>query len=340
MSGQGGPTSAGWYEQAGNPGVLRYFDGRWWSTRSRPKTAEFPGIPLGSLAAAAPQPPADDQYASSSQGAPAGGRFAASGGDPFAPPTTALRAPAGPAPSSGPFASPGFAPPAGPPRATAGYSPSATAATNPFAPPLSGVPMPVGPAAAVDSASPFGTWGSAPPAPAWRPGAPFDPPSDGWGQNAWSADPWQQPRRPAPAHWGWRVLGCVIDYLVVAVPVWALTFVAGMVYAATRTGRGGPVDQGFALEWEAVMYGLGGIIQFVNRSVYGGRTGRSLGRLATGTRLVSADTGRPLGVWLAFVRDVAHLLDNITFGLGYLWPLWDPRRQTFADKAVSSVVVR
>jgi hypothetical protein len=43
---------------------------------------------------------------------------------------------------------------------------------------------------------------------------------------------------------------------------------------------------------------------------------------------------------MAFVRDFAHLLDVLSLGLGYLWPLWDARRQTFADKVVRSVVVR
>jgi uncharacterized RDD family membrane protein YckC len=41
---------------------------------------------------------------------------------------------------------------------------------------------------------------------------------------------------------------------------------------------------------------------------------------------------------MAFVRDLAHFLDGI-FYIGYLWPLWDPKRQTFADKVCSTVVL-
>ncbi|MGH3873571.1 MAG: hypothetical protein ACRDSR_19030 [Pseudonocardiaceae bacterium] len=29
----------------------------------------------------------------------------------------------------------------------------------------------------------------------------------------------------------------------------------------------------------------------------------------------------------------------VTFGIGYLWPLWDPNRQTLADKDVKAVVI-
>ena len=39
---------------------------------------------------------------------------------------------------------------------------------------------------------------------------------------------------------------------------------------------------------------------------------------------------------MAFVRDITHIVDGF-FYLGYLWPLWDPKRQTFADKICSTV---
>jgi RDD family len=35
---------------------------------------------------------------------------------------------------------------------------------------------------------------------------------------------------------------------------------------------------------------------------------------------------------MAFVRDICHALDTLTFYIGWLFPLWDPKRQTFADK--------
>jgi hypothetical protein len=39
------------------------------------------------------------------------------------------------------------------------------------------------------------------------------------------------------------------------------------------------------------------------------------------------------------VRHVCHFVDGLFCGLGYLWPLWDDRRQTFADKIMSTVVI-
>jgi uncharacterized RDD family membrane protein YckC len=57
-----------------------------------------------------------------------------------------------------------------------------------------------------------------------------------------------------------------------------------------------------------------------------------------GIKLVDERTGQPIGPGMSFVRDLAHTLDGF-FYLGYLWPLWDDKRQTFADKILSTVVV-
>jgi hypothetical protein len=42
---------------------------------------------------------------------------------------------------------------------------------------------------------------------------------------------------------------------------------------------------------------------------------------------------------MAFARDIVHLLDSLPCYIGFLWPLWDAKRQTFADKILSTVVV-
>ena len=71
-----------------------------------------------------------------------------------------------------------------------------------------------------------------------------------------------------------------------------------------------------------------------------GTTGQSLGKWALGIRLVGERSGAPIGVGRALVRQIAHLLDALPLYVGYLWPLWDERRQTFADKVCATIVVR
>lgn len=76
-----------------------------------------------------------------------------------------------------------------------------------------------------------------------------------------------------------------------------------------------------------------------NRYFLAGRTGQSVGKRVTRTWLVTRSTGRPVGPFNAFLRDLLHILDGFGY-VGYLWPLWDDERQTLADKIVQTVVVR
>jgi uncharacterized RDD family membrane protein YckC len=76
-----------------------------------------------------------------------------------------------------------------------------------------------------------------------------------------------------------------------------------------------------------------------NRWYLGGSTGQSFGRKALNIRLVSEQTGQPIGPLMAFVRDICHTLDSLACFIGWLVPLWDAKRQTFGDKIAGTVVV-
>ncbi len=68
----------------------------------------------------------------------------------------------------------------------------------------------------------------------------------------------------------------------------------------------------------------------VNRSLLPSMTGWSLGRALFGIAVRKRD-GSPVGLTRLFLRDLAHLLDTAALFIGWLWPLWDRRRRTFAD---------
>ena len=69
-----------------------------------------------------------------------------------------------------------------------------------------------------------------------------------------------------------------------------------------------------------------------------GRTGYSLGKSAMGIQLLSESSGAPIGAGRSFVRDLAHTLDSFCY-IGYLWPIWDRKKQTFADKVMRTIVI-
>ncbi len=69
-------------------------------------------------------------------------------------------------------------------------------------------------------------------------------------------------------------------------------------------------------------------------------TGWSLGRGVVGIRVVRRSDGAGAGAWRLLLRDLAHLLDTASLFVGWLWPLWDSRRRTFADLLLRTEVRR
>jgi len=206
------------------------------------------------------------------------------------------------APLAAPSAPPApFAPPAARP-------PAASAGSLPFAPPAASpaVPAPWSPAGQpvphVWAAAPDGSWVAAtPPGGVVVAGA-----------------------RYVCATWGQRVLACLIDVLPMMLVVWTLQ-------ALGHNGLG-------------TLFQLSALA--ANTVYLQGTTGQSIGKRVAGIQVVRKVYGpsgerlvRP-GPWLALCRQVAHLLDNLTLGIGYLAPIWTARRQTFADMAAQTVVLQ
>lgn len=156
------------------------------------------------------------------------------------------------------------------------------------------------------------------------------------------------PPRQAYIPWITRVLAALIDVL----PVLALTAV-GLGFA-DLTGDN-------ACQSTSTEYGAGvtcsstwtpaGVIVFTlldlavlafliwNYGYRQGTTGCSVGKSVLKFQVVSEKTWQPIGFGLSIVRQLVHILDTVLCYLGYLWPLWDAKRQTFADKIMSTVCV-
>jgi uncharacterized RDD family membrane protein YckC len=70
-----------------------------------------------------------------------------------------------------------------------------------------------------------------------------------------------------------------------------------------------------------------------------GTTGSSIGKGIMKFKVVSEKTWQPIGFGMSIVRQLAHFVDAIICYIGYLFPLWDPKRQTLADKIMTTVCV-
>lgn len=126
----------------------------------------------------------------------------------------------------------------------------------------------------------------------------------------------------APEYAGfWRRVGArLLDGIVIGLPSQALG----------RSDSGGLVLLG-------ALASLGLWLWFAWIS---GANGQTVGRKATGIKVMRIDGSGPIGGAAGIGRMFMSLVSGFVLLLGFLWMLWDPRKQTWHDKVVSSVVVR
>ncbi|HET9647417.1 MAG TPA: RDD family protein [Microlunatus sp.] len=190
-------------------------------------------------------------------------------------------------------------------------------------------------------------YGQAPTLAATGGARPADPRRAALGPTEASNGPGSHPhgvQPPSLATWGRRVPAFLIDQAPVLLGSTALSiayvlFLVGLL--RTPPGDGSVPELAPALPWVIVgavvlIAGLGW--DWYNRWLTAGRTGQSLGKRVLGLRLLSEQTREPIGAGNAFARDLLHILDCIAL-VGFFWPLWDAKRQTFADMLMSTIVL-
>ncbi len=134
---------------------------------------------------------------------------------------------------------------------------------------------------------------------------------------------------PGPlADWGTRVLATLVDggiLLGVVLAGFILAFILGLISTAL----------GVLVGLLVYLVAIAGSFYFYYMN---GAAGQTPGKKIIGIKVVSEETGQVIGGGLGIVRGLAHFLDGFFF-IGYLFPLWDPKRQTFADKIMKTVVL-
>lgn len=146
---------------------------------------------------------------------------------------------------------------------------------------------------------------------------------------------------PAEAYTDW--VKRVLAYLIDAVPVFILVIIAVVIGLVTATcedyGYGVRVCQtstaGSLIQW--LLYLVAIAYAVWNFGYKQGTTGSSIGKGIIKFKVVSEETGQPIGFGMSVVRQLAHAIDSAICGIGYLFPLWDAKRQTIADKIMKTV---
>ena len=151
-----------------------------------------------------------------------------------------------------------------------------------------------------------------------------------------------------PAGYGKRVLGAIIDFLIVAViyGVPTVVFFIGLVSAGNASDKGEPTTT--AANMMMILGGVGGLAALVWAIwLFGyrqGVTSTTPGKRAAGTRLTRIGTGEAPGGGIGVGRIlVPWLISSATAGvyviIDYLWPLWDDHKQRVSDKLFKTQVV-
>lgn len=128
-----------------------------------------------------------------------------------------------------------------------------------------------------------------------------------------------------------RLLATMIDAILLAAVTYPLLYLLyGPEYFTENTTLiRGPADVLLSYVFPAVV-----VVAFWIRKA------ATPGKMAISARVVDAGTGRRPSTAQAVIRYLGYLLSAVPLGLGYLWVLWDPKRQGWHDKIAGTVVVR
>ena len=131
---------------------------------------------------------------------------------------------------------------------------------------------------------------------------------------------------PAYANWGSRAVAYLVRGLVF-LPLYIVVFILAAINDAL----------GIIALLAFVVFAVAAAIRMM---IQRGHLGYDMGDRVSGQVLVKEVTGAPLGSGgTVFVRQLAHFVDSLICYIGWLFPLWDAKRQTIADKIMGTVVL-
>ena len=139
-------------------------------------------------------------------------------------------------------------------------------------------------------------------------------------------------------------------YLVDSIPIMVIVGIGVGIGVATGTNSCVTDTEGYGGSCSSSFSGVGMVatlLASLAALAYGiwnwgyrqGTTGSTIGKSALKFKVISEATGQPIGTGMSILRQIVHTVDGAICYLGYLWPLWDGKRQTWADKIMSTVCV-
>jgi uncharacterized RDD family membrane protein YckC len=135
-----------------------------------------------------------------------------------------------------------------------------------------------------------------------------------------------QPIGTQAAGFGTRLLSLIIEIVIFSIPAGISSSMA-----ASSPDGGGIVP---------MLFGLVSLALFIYQLVLYA-SGKSIGKKIMGLTVVYDSTIRPVSFWRMLGREIiGKMISSLIFYLGFLWALWDSRKQTWHDKIFGTLVIK
>jgi uncharacterized RDD family membrane protein YckC len=169
----------------------------------------------------------------------------------------------------------------------------------------------------------------------------------GYGQYPQAPNLYQSGPSGPRANFGQRFLAYILDVVIVAVPILILIGLLGGFDSDNFDSETGEVLEGPLADGAlgVTLMGLALSIAYFTL-LEGSNSGQTIGKKALSIRVISQQTGGPIGYGRALARNAVRSLPGLIRFLGFvwtlldaLWMLWDRENQTLHDKAAKTLVV-
>lgn len=141
-----------------------------------------------------------------------------------------------------------------------------------------------------------------------------------------------------------RFIAYMIDGIIISIVLFILAFIGGIAFFAGTMSSGNNAwisdmsnpEQMLSLTlWFWFFSTLLNIAYF---TYFHGTTGKTPGKMLLGLQVVSIE-GNQISFGTAFLRSVGYLVSSLIFCLGYIWIMFDNKKQGWHDKIAGTVVI-
>ena len=166
----------------------------------------------------------------------------------------------------------------------------------------------------------------------------------GYGQYQQSPNPYQRGPSGPRANFGQRLGAYLLDFIIVFVPMLILF---GLLGGFDDLSEDANQFQGFGTGDDILVSLVGFLVTLSYFALLeGSSSGQTIGKKALSIRVISQETGGPIGYGRAFGRNAVRGLPSYLPFVGWLWGLldhlwmlWDRENQALHDKAARTLVV-